>query len=67
MHYFEEPAGNNPKYPCGICRETVGKTHRFITCNLCNYKVHIIYYILYIIYYIKIILNVMKRMRNLMK
>ena len=41
MHYFEEPAGNNPKYPCGICTKTVGKTHRFITCNLCNYKVQI--------------------------
>ena len=25
MHYFEEPAGNNPKYPCGICTKTVGK------------------------------------------
>ena len=41
MHYFEEPAGNNPKYPCDICTKTVGKNHRFITCNLCNYKVHI--------------------------
>ena len=41
MHYFDEPAGNNPVYPCGICTKTVRINHRFIKCILCNYKVHI--------------------------
>ena len=41
MHYFDEPAGNNLVYPCGICTKTVRINHRFIKCILCNYKVHI--------------------------
>ena len=40
MHYFVEPTGDNPKYPCGICNKTIGKNHRFIRCNLCNFKIH---------------------------
>ena len=41
MHYFTEPTGDNPKYPCGICNKTIGKNHRFLRCSLCNFKVHI--------------------------
>ena len=41
MHYFIEPLGENPKYPCGICNKTIGKNHRAIRCCICNYKVHI--------------------------
>ena len=41
MHYFEEPSGENPVYTCGICNKIIGKNHRYIRCNICNYKVHI--------------------------
>ena len=41
MHYFIEPTSDNPKYPCGICNKVIGKNHRFLRCNLCNYKVHV--------------------------
>ena len=41
MHYFVEPTNDNPTYPCGICNRTIGINHRYIRCNLCNFKVHI--------------------------
>ena len=41
MSYFNEPTGDNPKYPCGVCEKTIAKNHRAIRCSLCNYKVHI--------------------------
>ena len=41
MSYFEEPTGENPIYPCGICNKKIASNHRAIRCNLCNYKVHI--------------------------
>ena len=41
MHYFVEPTNDNPTYPCGICNRTIGTNHRYIRCNLCNFKVHI--------------------------
>ena len=41
MHYFVEPTNDNPRYPCGICNKVIGKNHRFLRCNLCNFKVHI--------------------------
>ena len=41
MRYFVEPIGDNPKYPCGICTKPVSRTHRYIRCNICNYKIHI--------------------------
>ena len=41
MHYFVEPNNDLPTYPCGICHQLVGQTHRYIRCNICNYKVHI--------------------------
>ena len=41
MSYFEEPLGDNPKYPCGVCKKTIAKNHKAIRCNVCNYKVHI--------------------------
>ena len=41
MHYFVEPIGDNPKYPCGFCNKNVDKSHKCIRCNLCNYKLHI--------------------------
>ena len=41
MHYFIEPTGDNPKYPCGICNRVIAKNHKFLRCNICNFKVHI--------------------------
>ena len=41
MRYFVEPNDDSPSFPCGICHKQVGKTHRYIRCNICNYKVHI--------------------------
>ena len=41
MHYFEEPTDDNPIYPCGICNRIIAKNHRYIRCNICNFKVHI--------------------------
>ena len=38
---FVEPNNDFPTYPCGICHRLVGQTHRYIRCNICNYKVHI--------------------------
>ena len=40
MRYFVEPTCDNPKYPCGICTKPVNRTHRYIRCNICNYKIH---------------------------
>ena len=41
MRYFVEPTGDNPKYPSGICTKPVNRTHRYIRCNIYNYKIHI--------------------------
>ena len=41
MRYFEEPTGDNPKYPCGTCKLNVHKTHKAVQCDLCNYWNHI--------------------------
>ena len=41
MHYFEDPPGDNPIYPCGICNRNIRQNHRYISCKICNYKVHI--------------------------
>ena len=41
MEQFPEPIGPNPKYPCGVCKRTIAKNHRKITCYKCNYRVHI--------------------------
>ena len=37
MRYFEEPTGENPKYPCGTCQKNVNKNHKAVQCDLCNY------------------------------
>ena len=39
--YFEDPIGDSPIYPCGVCSRTIGINHRFIKCSICNYNVHI--------------------------
>ena len=41
MHYFFEPSGENPKYPCGICSKNVNSNHKAIQCDRCNYWNHI--------------------------
>ena len=41
MRYFNEPTGNNPRYPCGICLKNVSQRHRAVQCDLCNYWNHI--------------------------
>ena len=39
--YFEEPVDDVQPLPCGICSKSIGKNHRFINCNICNFRVHI--------------------------
>ena len=41
MRYFQEPTGENPKYPCGTCQKNVSINHNAIQCDLCNYWTHI--------------------------
>ena len=41
MSYFDEPFGDNPKYPCGVCEKIIAKNHKAIRCSICNYKIHI--------------------------
>ena len=41
VHYFEEPLTENSPLPCGICSKNINKNHRYIKCNICNYRVHI--------------------------
>ena len=41
MRYFNEPTGNNPRYPCGICLKNVSQRHRAVQCDFFNYWNHI--------------------------
>ena len=41
MHYFEEPSGDNPKYPCGVCNRLVKDEHKAVQCDVCNFWNHI--------------------------
>ena len=38
--YFEEPSLENSSYPCELCSKNIGKKHKYIRCNLCNYRIH---------------------------
>ena len=41
MRYFNEPADENPKYPCGICSKIVKSSHKATQCDSCNFWNHI--------------------------
>ena len=40
VSYFEEPLEEVSSFPCGICSKRIHKNHKYIICNLCNYRVH---------------------------
>ena len=39
--YFEEPLTEDSPLPCGICSKRINKNHRYIICNICNFRIHI--------------------------
>ena len=41
LHYFEEPVGENPVFPCGICTKNINTNHKTIKCSNCSDRVHI--------------------------
>ena len=43
LHMCLQCKSNNvePKSKCDICKRTIGKNHRYITCSLCSLKIHI--------------------------
>ena len=41
MRLFQEPTGENPVYPCGVCSKRVGQRMKSVQCDLCNYWNHI--------------------------
>ena len=41
MYHFNEPTGENPKYPCGICSKNIVPSQKVVRCTLCNFKIHI--------------------------
>ena len=41
MQHFVDPVDEDHNLPCGICDKIIKKNNKYITCNICNFRIHI--------------------------